>query len=173
MTVAPHFELRLPAPGRPLVYVGMTFGADGREVWPEHMPVGYADRTVPQLEAAADRLGRGEMALWRVAVDDVEHGQFIRFTPRGDDAVDVDCFFLSRAPEAHYYPVSSKQGEAEQLYARVEAGVDDPEPEGADWASYTWELPGLDREATIAALRREARRARERLAQDGREPAVR
>ena len=173
MTAAPHFELSIPAPGAPLVYVGMAFGADGREVWPEYMPVGDPERTVVQLEAAADRLERGEAALWRIAIDDTTSGHFIRFTPRGDDAVDVDSFFLSRTPEAYYYPVSDKVGEADELYASVATGTDDPEPEGSDWGSYTWELTGLDRAATIAALRREAGRARERLALDGRKPSAR
>ena len=173
MTAAPHIELSIPPAGAPLVYLGMRFGANGREVWPEHMPVGDPERTVVQLEAAAGRLERGELALWRIAIDDTVNGQFIRFTPRGEDAVDVDSFFLSRTPEAYYYPVSDKGGEAEALYASVATGTNDPEPEDADWSSYMWELTGLDRVATIAALRREAGRARERLAQDGRKPSAR
>jgi hypothetical protein len=138
-------------------WLTMAFGDGTREVWDRRRPVGDPARTARQLDAAADRLERGELALWRIAVDDVEGGQYLRFTPSGDGAVDADTFILMD-DAAYLYPAGYDDAEAERLYAHVAAGAGEA-PYGGGFT-----LPGLDRAALVAAMRREAARVRELLA---------
>jgi hypothetical protein len=140
-----------------LQYLTMAFGDGACEVWDRRRPVGDPKRTAVQLDAAADRLEAGQPALWRIAVDDVEGGQFLRFTPSGDGAVDADMLVLTD-DTAYAYPAGYGDAEAAQLYAHVAGGAGEAPSDGG------FALTGLDRAALVAAMRREAARARELLA---------
>lgn len=127
----------------------MSIVAAGREHLGAEISLGELPRLVDQLEPAATRVERGELALVRSASMDLE-GIYLLFEPEPDDGVQIEIGVIE-APWSDWFP--DDDAHATELYGLVAEHLDAMRENAA---GNLFEPAHLPRVVVVDSLRREA-----------------
>jgi hypothetical protein len=136
-----------------LSMVTISIMAGGREHLAPRLSLGPLHRITPQLGVARERLVRGEPALIRSGVMDVEDGNYLLLEPDGvTGPIRASVVSTDDIEVSHVFPDEFR---AQDLYAYVASQRTNLLNRTRRVGSFPVELP-LEREALLAALDREA-----------------
>jgi hypothetical protein len=148
------------AMGADLNWASMSLIVEGRERLGDRPSLGPLQFMAPQLEAAADRLRNGEIALVRSGVLDQEPGLYLLFEPATEGTTTISLLAIYEM--SMLFPVPPESAESRMIYDYVREHRNECIAEARKWYDLT-EVP-VSSLMLIEALKRESTVARALLA---------
>lgn len=87
--------------------------------------MGALELIAPQLQAAYQRLVKGQDAIIRSAVDDEDQVPYLLIEPQKLEEVSITLFFIIESPFAYDYPIDRNPGMSKRLYKYVQTHKSD------------------------------------------------